>query len=77
MHELLKRITVNPSVMTGLPCIWGVRIPATTIPGLLAVGATEKKILTDYPDLEPYDLKAGMAFVAWLTREREIELQHT
>jgi uncharacterized protein (DUF433 family) len=75
MKELLKRITVNPAVMTGLPCIRGMRIPVTTILGLLASGATEKEVLTDYPDLEPEDLKACMAYAAWLTREREIELQ--
>jgi uncharacterized protein (DUF433 family) len=75
MKELLKRITVNPSVMTGLPCIRGMRIPATTILGLLASGATEQEILADYPDLEADDIKACMAYAAWLTREREIDLQ--
>jgi uncharacterized protein (DUF433 family) len=75
MNELLQRITVNPAVMTGLPCIRGMRIPVTTILGLLASGATEKEVLADYPDLEPQDLKACMAYAAWLTREREIELQ--
>jgi uncharacterized protein (DUF433 family) len=75
MNELLKRITVNPAVMTGLPCIRGMRIPATTILGLLASGATENEVLADYPDLEPDDVKACMAYAAWLTREREIELQ--
>jgi len=69
------RITVNPAVMTGLPCIHGMRIPATTILGLLAMGATEQEVLADYPDLEPEDIKAYMAYAAWLTREREIELQ--
>lgn len=75
MKELLKRITVNPAVMTGLPCIRGMRIPVTTILGLLASGATEKEVLDDYPDLEADDLKACMAYAAWLTREREVELQ--
>lgn len=75
MNELLKRITVNPAVMTGLPCIRGLRIPATTILGLLASGATEKEILADYPDLEPDDLKACLSYATWLTRERDIELQ--
>jgi uncharacterized protein (DUF433 family) len=74
MNELLKRITVNPTIMTGLPCIRGMRIPTTTILGLLASGATEKELLTEYPDLEPEDIKACMAYAAWLTREREIEL---
>lgn len=75
MKELLTRITVNPAVMTGLPCIRGMRIPVTTILGLLATGATEKEVLADYPDLESDDLKACLAYAAWLTREREIELQ--
>jgi uncharacterized protein (DUF433 family) len=74
MKELLKRITVNPAVMTGLPCIRGMRIPVTTILGLLASGVTEQEILADYPDLEPADFKACLAYAAWLTREREIEL---
>lgn len=61
MKELLKRITVNSAVMTGLPCIRGMRIPVTTVLGLLASSATEKEILSDYPDLEPDDIKACMA----------------
>jgi uncharacterized protein (DUF433 family) len=77
MNELLKRITVNPAVMTGLPCIRGMRIPVTTVLGLLAAGATEEQILADYPDLEPEDIKACLSYATWLTREREIELQPT
>ena len=75
MTDLLKRITVNPAVMTGLPCLRGMRIPVTTILGLLAAGATEPEILADYPDLEPEDVRACLAYATWLTREREIELQ--
>jgi uncharacterized protein (DUF433 family) len=75
MNELLKRITVNPEIMTGLPCIRGMRIPASTILGLLASGSAEEEILADYPDLEPDDIRACMAYAAWLTREREIDLQ--
>ena len=75
MTDLLKRITVNPAVMTGLPCIRGMRIPVTTILGLLASGAKETEVLAEYPDLEPDDFRACMAYAAWLTREREIELQ--
>jgi uncharacterized protein (DUF433 family) len=75
MRELLKRITVDPAVMTGLPCIRGLRIPATTILGLMAAGAAESEILKEYPDLQPDDLKACIAYAAWLTREHEVELQ--
>ncbi|MFM7099727.1 MAG: DUF433 domain-containing protein [Verrucomicrobiota bacterium] len=75
MSVLLQRITVNPAVMTGLPCIRGLRIPATTVLGLLASGATEPEILAEYPDLEPDDIKACLAYATWLTREREVDLQ--
>ncbi len=75
MNEMLKRITVNPAVMTGLPCIRGLRIPVTTVLGLMASGATPAEVLQDYPDLEPEDLRACLAYAAWRTREREIELQ--
>lgn len=75
MTEILKRITVNPAVMTGLPCIRGMRIPVTTVLGLLAAGVTEPEILAEYPDLEPDDIKACLSYATWITREREIELQ--
>jgi uncharacterized protein (DUF433 family) len=75
MTELLKRITVDPAVMTGLPCVRGMRIPVTTVLGLLASGVSEQAILTDYPDLEADDIKACLSYATWLTREREIELQ--
>ena len=75
MTELLRRITVNPAVMSGLPCIRGMRIPVTTVLGLLAAGATEPEILADYPDLEADDIKACLSYATWITREREIELQ--
>jgi uncharacterized protein (DUF433 family) len=75
VNELLNRITVNPAVMTGLPCIRGLRIPVTTLLGLMAAGATPKEILAEYPDLEPDDLRACMSYAAWRTRERDIELQ--
>lgn len=77
MNELLRRITANPAAMTGLPCISGLRIPVTTILDLLASGATEAEILAEYPDLEPTDSKACLAYATWLTREREVELQPT
>jgi uncharacterized protein (DUF433 family) len=51
------------------------RIPATTILGLLATGATEKEILADYPDLESDDIKACLTYAAWIARGREIDLQ--
>lgn len=68
MNELLHRITVDPEVMTGLPCLRGLRIPVTMVLGLLASGATQNEVLSEYPDLEPDDLRACMAYGAWRMR---------
>ncbi len=75
MNELFKRITVNSAVMTGLPCIRGLRIPVTTVLGLMASGVSQEELLTEYPDLEPDDLRACLAYGAWRARERSVELQ--
>lgn len=75
MDDLLRRITVDPGVMTGLPCLRGLRIPVTTVLGLLASGAAPGEILREYPDLEPDDVQACLAYAAWRLREREYALQ--
>lgn len=55
---LLDRITVDPNVMGGKPCIRGMRVTTGTVLGLLAAGRTEEEILDAYPYLEPEDIKA-------------------
>jgi uncharacterized protein (DUF433 family) len=69
-----ERITINPKQMGGLPCIRGLRIPVTTIVGLLAAGETHEQILADYPDLEAEDILAALAFAAEAVQERELPL---
>lgn len=69
-----ERITINPKQMGGLPCIRGLRIPVTTIVGLLAAGETHEQILADYPDLEQEDILAALAFAAEAVQERELPL---
>lgn len=69
-----ERITINPKQMGGLPCIRGLRIPVTTIVGLLAAGETHDQILADYPDLEAEDILAALAFAAEAVQERELPL---
>jgi uncharacterized protein (DUF433 family) len=69
-----ERITINPKQMGGLPCIRGLRIPVTTIVGLLAAGETHEQILADYPDLEEEDILAALAFAAEAVQERELPL---
>ena len=64
MSELLQRITHDPGVMGGKPCIRGMRVTVGTVLGLLASGHSTEKILDDYPYLEPDDIRAALAFAA-------------
>ena len=66
-----ERITHDPAVMGGKACIRGLRITASTILGLLSVGATRERILEAYPLLEPPDIDAVRAYAAWRLQERE------
>jgi uncharacterized protein (DUF433 family) len=68
------RITHNPAVMGGKPCVRGLRITVGTIVGLLAAGETRERILGAYPDLEPADLDEALAYAAWRLEEREEDL---
>ena len=61
-ETLLRRITVNPEIFGGKPTIRGMRISVELILSLLAQGETPESILTDYPDLEPDDLRACLAY---------------
>lgn len=70
----LKRITMNPSVMGGKPCIRGMRVTVGTIVGLLASGRMQEEILRDYPYLEPEDLREALAYAAWRSEEIEVPL---
>ncbi len=70
----LKRITVDPLRMGGVPCIRDLRIPVATIVGLFADGMTEVEILKAYPDLETEDIREAMRYAAEAVRERELPL---
>ena len=59
-----ERITTNPEVMAGKPCIRGMRIRVKDVLDMLADGAQEKEILEDYPDLEAEDIHACLAYAA-------------
>lgn len=68
------RITHNPAVMGGKPCIRGLRVTVGTIVGLLASGESRERILKAYPYLEAADLDEALAYAAWRLEEREQEL---
>lgn len=69
-----KRITFDPAVMGGKPCIRKMRITVGTIVGLFAAGRSEQEILKAYPYLEGEDLRAALAYAAWRTEERDLPL---
>lgn len=70
----LTRITFDPQVMGGKPCIRGMRVTVGTVVGLLASGHTEAEILEAYPCLEKGDLLEALAYAAWRAEEAEAPL---
>ena len=68
----LDRITVDPAVCHGSPCIRGMRYPVELIVDLLASGMTSEQVLADYPDLELDDVLAALEFAANVTRTRSV-----
>jgi len=61
-QDLLARITIRPEQCHGRPCIRGMRIRVVDVLGMLASGAPEAEILEDFPDLEPEDIRACLAY---------------
>ena len=70
----LTRITFNPEVMGGKPCIRGMRVTVGTIVGLVASGKTVDEVLADYPYLEREDILEALSYAAWRAEEREVPL---
>ena len=73
--EPLDRITQDPAVMGGKPCIRGLRVTVGTVVGLLAAGRTTDEILEAYPYLERSDIQAALAYAAWRSEEIEVLLK--
>ena len=70
----LKRITLNPAVMGGKPCIRGLRMTVGTVIGLLASGLTTEEIIKMYPYLQMEDLLEALSYAAWRSEEIEVPL---
>ena len=73
-NELLSRISIDPNVCFGKPCIRGHRIWVSLILDLLAGGMSAEQVLREYPQLEEPDLLACIAYGAEMARERHVEL---
>ena len=70
----LERITLNPNIMGGKPCIRGLRVTVGTVIGLLASGLTTDEILQMYPYLALEDITAALTYAAWRSEEIEVPL---
>ena len=71
--DLLQRITLNPSMCHGKPCIRGLRYPVETLLELLSAGMSFDDVLSDYEDLEYLDLLAVLAFATRLTQVKRVQ----
>jgi uncharacterized protein (DUF433 family) len=72
MTKRWKRITFNPEIMGGKPCIRGMRVTVGTLLGLMASGHSTADILKAYPYLEEEDLREALEYAAWRTQEQEL-----
>jgi uncharacterized protein (DUF433 family) len=72
MNALLSRITIDPAVCHGKPCVRGLRYPVESLLELLSSGMTIDEILVDYEDLERDDLLAVLAFATRLAQTRRL-----
>ena len=64
MNHLLSRITTNPEVANGKPCIRNMRFTVANLLELMAAGMSEKEILEDYPYLEKEDIQACLLYAS-------------
>ena len=69
----IERITVDPAVCTGKPCIRNLRFPVSRLLGLLAAGETRETILEAYPYLENADIDAALKYAVLLAEEETVE----
>ena len=70
----LDRITRNPALMGGKPCLRGLRVTVGAVVGLVASGTPWQEILAAYPYLEEEDIRQALAYAAWRVEELEIPL---
>ena len=73
-EKLLERISINPDICFGKPCIRGHRIWVSLVLDFLANGASVEDILQDYPQLEESDIMACIAYGAEMSRERFVDI---
>ena len=70
-----KRITFDPNVMGGRPCIRGLRVTVGTVLELLAAGWDVQRILAEYPYLEAQDVAESLEYAAWRVQEVDVPIE--
>ncbi len=70
----LSRVTFDPNIMGGKPCIRGMRVTVGMIVGLVASGHTREEILELYPSLEAEDIDEALGYAAWCVEEMDVML---
>jgi uncharacterized protein (DUF433 family) len=68
-----ERITIDPAVFGGKPCIRGMRFPVSRLLGLLAAGESRETILRNYPYLEAADIDEALRYAAFLAEDETVE----
>jgi uncharacterized protein (DUF433 family) len=74
--EGLNRVTFDPQIMGGKPCIRGMRVTVGMTVGLIATGKTIEDVLAAYPYLEREDVLEALAYAGWRAEEKEIPLAY-
>lgn len=72
-----ERVSIDPTICHGKPCIKGTRIMVSIILDYLSAGDPEEEILKQYPVLRREDIRAAVAYAAWLAHEEEQYPLHT
>ena len=71
-EHIIDRITIDPNICFGKPCIRGMRWPVEVIIDLVASGMTTKEIVSDHPELEPEDINASLQYAKLLASGKSL-----
>jgi uncharacterized protein (DUF433 family) len=74
MVQRFSRLTVEPGVCGGQPCVRGLRIPVSVVLAHLAAGKTSEQLIDEFPELEVGDISECLRYAAWLASGRDVDL---
>ena len=74
MAQTFSRLTIDPGVCGGQPCVRGLRIPVSVVLAHLATGKTSEQLIDEFPELEVGDISECLRYAAWLASGRDVDL---